>query len=142
MALNGVIITFVEMVMIFKLEGKKHAMFFITGGFLLTAISFLLLNILPEAPGKAVFCMVLVTFGEMLALPFMNSFWIYRTTDHNRGEYAALYSMSWSASQVIAPFVGGYVISYGGFNLLWWVLAIQSLIAASGYLLLYKPANR
>jgi MFS family permease len=46
--------------------------------------------------------------------------------------------MSWSAAQILAPFAGGYIISYGGFHLLWWVLGSVSLIAAVGYLLLYR----
>jgi len=130
MALNGVIITFVEMVMIFKLEGKRHAMFFIRNGFLLTAISFLLLNILPETAGTAVFCMVLVTFGEMLALPFMNSFWISRTTIGNRGQYAGLYTIAWSTAQVLGPFGGAQIAEHFSFRILWWVIGGLCLITS------------
>jgi MFS family permease len=64
-----------------------------------------------------------------------------RTTVHNRGKYAALYAMSWSAAQVVAPFVGGYIISYGGFHLLWWVLGAISLTVSFGYALLYRINN-
>ena len=42
MALNGFIIALVEMILIFKLEGKKQSVYFIRNGFLLTGISFLL----------------------------------------------------------------------------------------------------
>jgi predicted MFS family arabinose efflux permease len=138
LALNGIIIALVEMVLIHSLEGKRNILIYISTGIFLGAIAFALLNLVPHTPFAAGFIVALITLSEMVCMPFMNSFWIYRTNDHNRGEYAALYSMSWSASQVIAPFVGGYVISYGGFNLLWWVLTVQSLIAASGYLLLYR----
>jgi predicted MFS family arabinose efflux permease len=138
LALNGIIIALVEMVLIHNLEGKRNILIYISTGILMGAVAFALLNLVPHTPIAAALIVALITLSEMVCMPFMNSFWIYRTTDHNRGEYAALYSMSWSASQVIAPFVGGYVISYGGFSLLWWVLTIQSLIAASGYLLLYR----
>jgi len=74
----------------------------------------------------------------MLCMPFMNSFWISRTTDYNRGEYAALYTMSWSAAQVFAPFIGGEVIAFGGFTLLWYTLGALSLIVAAGYMFLYR----
>jgi predicted MFS family arabinose efflux permease len=137
LALNGVLIAVVEMVLIHNLEGKRNILIYISSGILMGAVGFVSLNFVPPTAVAATLIVVLITFSEMLCMPFMNSFWIYRTTVHNRGEYAALYSMSWSASQVIAPFVGGYVISYGGFTLLWWVLGAVSLISSAGYALLY-----
>jgi predicted MFS family arabinose efflux permease len=137
LALNGVLIAVVEMVLIHNLEGKRNILIYISTGILMGAVGFVLLNLVPPTAIAATLIVVLITLSEMLCMPFMNSFWIYRTTVYNRGEYAALYSMSWSASQVIAPFVGGYVISYGGFTLLWWVLGVVSLISSTGYMLLY-----
>jgi predicted MFS family arabinose efflux permease len=96
-----------------------------------------MLNLLPRYEIAAVIIIILITLGEMLSMPFMNSFWINRTNLNNRGEYAALYSMSWSAAQVMAPFFGSELINYGGFNLLWWVLGVVSLITSLGYLSMY-----
>jgi len=45
--------------------------------------------------------------------------------------------MSWSAAQIIAPFLGSNVIYYGGFALLWWVLGAVSMISAIGYWWMY-----
>jgi len=122
MGLNGIIIALFEMILIFKLEGKKENVLFIRDGFLLTAISFLLLNILPASATAAVFCMILVTIGEMLALPFMNSFWISRATTSNRGQYAGLYTIAWSAAQVIGPSGGAQIVEHFSFRVLWWVI--------------------
>jgi len=72
----------------------------------------------------------------MLSMPFMNSFWISRSTHNNRGEYASVYSMTWSLAQIVAPIIGGAVIAYGGFNLLWWVLGGLSLISSIGFIFL------
>ena len=138
LALNGIIIAVVEMVLIHSLDGKRNCLIYISGGILLGAIAFVSLNFIPPLALSALLIVILITFSEMLSMPFMNSFWISRATVHNRGEYAALYSMSWSTAQVVAPFVGGYIISYGGFNLLWWVLGALSVIASIGYLLLYR----
>ncbi|MDF2433351.1 MAG: hypothetical protein JWP44_2982 [Mucilaginibacter sp.] len=138
MALNGVMIGMVEMVLIHNLEGKRNGLVYISGGVLLGAVGFVLLNFFPGTTIAALIIVILMTFSEMLAMPFMNSFWINRTTEYNRGEYAALYTMSWSAAQVFAPFIGGEVIAYGGFNLLWWLLGGLSVLAALGYLFLYK----
>lgn len=138
MALNGLLIVVIEMVMIHKLEGRRNRMVYIIGGVALGGVSYMLLNILPPSAVAAVIVIVLITFSEMFAMPFMNSFWISRTTPHNRGEYAALYSMSWSAAQIVAPFFGSNVIAYGGFNLLWWIFGAISFVGAIGYYYLYR----
>jgi len=122
MALNGVIITLIEMILVFKLEGKKESIFYIRNGFLLTGSSFLLLNILPASAIAAVFCMVIVTIGEIFSLPFMNSFWISRTTAGNRGQYAGLYTIAWSTAQVLGPSGGAQVVEHFSFRLLWWLI--------------------
>jgi predicted MFS family arabinose efflux permease len=138
LALNGILIVVIEMVMIHNLEGKRHGLKYIIAGILLTAAGFVLLNVLPPGAGSAVIVVLFVTFGEMLSMPFMNAFWIARTNNHNRGEYAALYTMSWSAAQIVAPALGSQVIAYGGFYYLWWILGAICLVAAFGYLLIYR----
>jgi len=138
MALNGILIVVIEMVMIHNLEGRRNGLIFISTGILMLGFSFVLLNIVPPSAIAAILIVVLITFSEMLSMPFMNAFWISRTTAYNRGEYAALYTMSWSAAQVIAPYFGGRIIFYWGFNSLWWILAIISFITSMGYMLLYR----
>jgi predicted MFS family arabinose efflux permease len=138
LALNGVLIAVVEMVLIHNLEGKRNILIYISAGIFLGSLGFVSLNLVPHTAIAATLIVIVITFSEMLCMPFMNSFWVYRTTANNRGEYAALYSMSWSASQVIAPFIGGYIISYGGFTLLWWLLGGLSLLSSTGYMLLYR----
>lgn len=138
LALNGLLIAGVEMVLVHRLEGKRNGLIYISFGVLMGAAGYMLLNLLPHTAIAATLIVVLITFAEMVSMPFMNSFWISRTTVYNRGEYAALYSISWSAAQILAPFFGGYIISYGGFYLLWWILAVISLISALGYILLYN----
>ncbi|MDB4926434.1 MFS transporter [Mucilaginibacter sp.] len=141
MALNGVLIAAIEMVLVHKLEGKRNGILYIIGGVIAAGIGYMLFNILPPTTITAVLIVIFITFGEMLSMPFMNSFWISRTNEYNRGEYAALYTMSWSAAQVIAPFLGSNVIFYGGFNLLWWLLGGISMITAMGYWYLYRSTN-
>ncbi|HVW97467.1 MAG TPA: MFS transporter [Mucilaginibacter sp.] len=138
LALNGVLIGLVEMVLIHYLEGKRHELFYIVTGVLMAGSGFISLIYLPASSFCAVVIVLLMTFGEMLSMPFMNTFWMSRSNEYNRGEYAALYTMSWSAAQVCAPLLGGIMIAYGGFGLLWWTLCGLSAIAALGYYGLYK----
>jgi predicted MFS family arabinose efflux permease len=138
LALNGIIIAVIEMVLIHYLEGKRHALVYIVFGVLVTGSGFVLLNILHAGIVTAILVVIIVTLGEIMSMPFMNSFWISRTTNYNRGEYAALYTMSWSAAQVFAPALGSQVIYHGGFKLLWWLLGVLCLLTATGYYLLYQ----
>jgi predicted MFS family arabinose efflux permease len=138
MALNGILIVVIEMVLVHKLDGKRHPLAYISIGVLLTGITFVFLNILPHTAWIAVLIVVMITFGEIIAMPFMNSFWVSRTTSSNRGSYAAIYGMSWSAAQIIAPAVGARIIASGGFNSLWWVFAMICLFVSVGYYVMKK----
>lgn len=133
MAINGIIIALVEMVMVYKLEGKRHSLVYITFGVALVGLSFWLLNL----PGPAVLIafsmIVIITFGEIFSMPFMNSYWISRTQPSNRGQYAGLYVMSWSAAQTLGPMGGAQLAEHYGFNVLWWTVGALSLVAAVAF---------
>ena len=138
MAANGVIIALVEMILIYKLEGKRKNMLYITTGVLMVGLSFLLLNI-PVAPVAIACCMItLITFGEILSMPFMNSYWIGRTQPSNRGQYAALYTMAWSAAQTLGPMGGAQLAQHYGFNSLWWAVGCLSIFASLSFWLSHK----
>ncbi|MDN3584868.1 MDR family MFS transporter [Mucilaginibacter flavus] len=138
LALNGLLIVVIEMVLINKLEGKRNPLTYICTGIILSGLSFVLLNILPHSGLVAILIVVLITLGEIVAMPFMNAFWISRTNNRNRGEYAALYGMSWSAAQVIAPAFGNRIVAYGGFDTLWWVLGSICFLVSIGYYIMKK----
>jgi len=133
MAANGIIIVLVEMVLIYKLEGKRNNMIYITLGVFLVGVSFLLLNIPGASVAVAVSMILLVTFGEILSMPFMNSYWIARTQPSNRGQYAALYTMAWSAAQTLGPMGGAQLAEYSGFNVLWWTVGGLSILASIAF---------
>ena len=142
LALNGLLIAFVEMVLIHNLEGKKHKLIYISLGILLGAFGFILLNFVPPTATAAIVIVVIITFSEMLSMPFLNSFWIARSNEHNRGQYAALYSMSWSFAQIVAPLIGGIIVARGGFTMLWWLFGAMSLFSAAGFFILFKNNHR
>jgi predicted MFS family arabinose efflux permease len=131
MALNGLIISFFEMITVFSLEGRRPSVFIISGGMLLVSISFLLLN-LPTVNYAmiALISMVILTFGEILTMPFMNAWWIGRTQQNNRGQYAALYTVAWASAQTVGPFAGALIAEYSGYNILWFVISSVCFLLA------------
>lgn len=82
--------------------------------------------------------MFFITIAEMISMPFMNSYYIGRSTENNRGQYAALYTMAWSVAQVIGSSSGTQIVQAIGFFYLWLIIAGISFIGAIGYRYLYK----
>jgi predicted MFS family arabinose efflux permease len=128
MGLNGLIIVIIEMVLIFHLESKNKAMHFISYGLLLTSLSFLIYIFLPIPMLTALISVILVTMGEIFAMPFMNNYWTSRASVYNRGQYAGYYTMAWSLAQVVGPTGGTWIAGHWGFNSLWWIAAVICLI--------------
>lgn len=139
MAANGILIALVEMVLIYKLEGKRKNILYITTGVMMVGFSFLLLNIPFAAVAVASSMIVMATFGEILSMPFMNSYWISRTQPSNRGEYAAIYTMAWSAAQTLGPMGGAQLAEHWGFTLLWWVVGGVCIFASLSFWKLHQP---
>lgn len=142
MAFNGVCIVLFEMVTIHTLEGRRHILNYITLGVLLTSFSFTIFNLIPGAGLIALISMAIATIGEILSMPFMNTFWIGRSSENNRGQYAGLYTISWSIAQVTGPSAGSQIADRWGFHTLWWVIGGICIIASIGYRMLYKKMSR
>src|SRR5678815_6100845 len=96
LALNGLIIVLVEMVLVFKLEGKRSPVHYISTGAFLIGLSYLVLNLPMAGLSLALLAIIIITAGEMLMFPFINTFWVRRSNENNRGQYAALYTVSYT----------------------------------------------
>jgi len=137
LAMNGLIIALVEMVLVYKLENRRSAVVYLTLGSFLIGLSFLFLNI-SAAFVFVLLQMIVVTFGEMLLFPFMNNFWVRRSNESNRGQYAAVYTMSFSAALVLAPTFASQIATLFGFPVLWIINFIVCSFATFGFFLLKK----
>ncbi|HRD56766.1 MAG TPA: MFS transporter [Ferruginibacter sp.] len=140
MAFNGVLIALIEMLYVYKLEGRRPYLFLITIGTLLMGIAFSFFN-LPFTNGftVAVFAILVLTFAEMTAMPFMNSYYISKSSELKRGHYAGLYTMAWSVAQVFGSSLGAIAAEKVGFSNLWWIVTMLCLLSAGGfYFLLLK----
>ncbi|MBW8687694.1 MFS transporter [Chitinophaga rhizophila] len=138
MGLNGLLVAFIEMVLVFKLEGKLHSLQFVTRGTILAGLGYLSFNLLPPVAATGLFFILLVTAGEMLSIPFMNSFFVMRSGEHNRGQYAGLYTMAFSISSILAPTLGAYTVEHYGFSTWWYCAGALCLLPGAGFYLLYK----
>ena len=138
MAVNGLVITFIEMVLVFKLERKRRNTFYIFCGVLLCGIAYLMPNIFFLTHVPAIIMILLITFGEIFSMPFMNAFWIGRSASHNRGQYAGLYTIAWATAQTCGPLFGSLIADHSGFSLLWGAVGSLCLLTAFGFYLLHR----
>ena len=139
MGLNGAVIALFEMILIDKIEKKRPPLFFITIGAMFFATSYLILSVpLIFHVVMALLTVLIFTVGEMFVLPFINTVVISRSNVHNRGLYAAGYTLSWSFAQVVGPVTGFAIAKHFGYNTLWAGIALMLLTAAYGFNLLGK----
>lgn len=139
MGANGLIIVIFEMIIVFSIEKRRAHLTYISIGVFMVGISYLMLNILGiNYALLSILSMLMVTFGEIISMPFMNSYWIERTTTQNRGQYAALYTVAWSSAQIVGPAVCGQVAERWGFGVLWWMLGTICIVLCFGFKLLQR----
>ena len=129
LAMNGFVIFLLEMPIVHSLEKSKlEGLKIVIAGIILLAISFLVLNI-SNWIGFAVIGMLFMTFGEMLGFPFSNAFALDRSEKGNKGEYMAMYSMSFSFAHILGPNVGMHLTEKYGFSFTWSIMAILLILS-------------
>lgn len=149
LALNGLLIVFIEMALVYKLESqKRQKVHLITAGVLLEAVAYSVLA-LPglvslAVPGMSIALafILIVTFSEMLVMPFLQSLIVERSKPATRGQYLAVYAMGGALAQTAAPALGSQLVAHFGFSIHWLVVVGISLASASGFWLLGKRWQR
>jgi len=138
LAMNGFIIFIFEMPLIKYMESRPWSKIsHIIIGFILTAISFLILNFISWI-GVLTLGMLLVTIGEMIAFPFSNAFAMNRAKRGNQGEYMALYSISFSIAHVFGHNSGMRSVANFGYKSTWYGVSIICILGILLLLLLQR----
>lgn len=140
MSLNGLLIVMIEMVLVNAIDHKYSKKIIIVTGTLLMVLFYFLssgmhfINAFLIAFGG----MLIITFGEILSLPFMNSYYLKFAGKTNTGKYASIYMMTWSIGQILAGYIGGMIINDYGFSSLWLFCTALSLVCALIYFKVIK----
>ena len=141
MGLNGLLIFIFEMPLINWLEKKSYTKIgLMIFGLILTSISFLFLIGNPWL-GFVIISMILLTFGEMIVFPFSNSFALGRAKRGLKGEYMALYSISFSISHIFAHNVGFHLIDALGFHKTWSIMILLGILGLGLLMYLKRRMN-
>lgn len=132
LGMNGLIIAIVEMLLVYKIEGKRPPTFYISIGALFIGLSYAALNIAPVI-SVVLLSMMIVTIGEMLMFPFINTYWVARSKEHNRAQYASIFTISFSLAHVTAPTVGSQIVHHFSYEVLWYVVTGVCIIASIAF---------
>jgi predicted MFS family arabinose efflux permease len=127
LAVNGLLVAAVELLLVYKIEKKGSLYRWIMLGALLLLLSYLLILFVH---GFIWFLVIitLVSFSEMLVMPFTNTYMNARSGKANRGQYASLYVMAWSASHIFTPLLATSVMNQWGYTPLWIIMMVFSLL--------------
>lgn len=119
MMMNGLLIFFLEMPIVSYVERKSlNKIKVVCVGAACMAIS-LYLMLINQWAGILVIMMFLMSFGEMFAFPFSNSFAMSRAPKGHEGRYMAIFTMSYSLSHILSAKLGMGIISFSGYNSNW-----------------------
>jgi predicted MFS family arabinose efflux permease len=140
LASNGILIVLVEMVLVYRLEQHKRPLLYIFYGAVVIGVSFLLLAVAPVLTFVAL-SMVVITFGEMLLFPFTNDFWVSRTDARNRGQYAAIYTMTFAVAHVLSPLLSSRIAAVLGFPALFVIDFILCCLGGAGFIWLQRKMH-
>jgi len=135
LALNGLLVFFIEMPLVHRLEGRSSNLVYVRFGLVLYAISFAFC-LLPAGMVAALLFTLVISFGEMFVMPFSSNLVFGRSEGSKQGQYMALYTMSYSVANIIAPFLGTQVIAAWGYPTLWYVITTLALITCIGFWLM------
>lgn len=141
MSVNGILIALIEMILVYKLENRRPDMLYMSMGSILLGLAYVSFNFLPPVFAVAFVYILLFTSGEMLSMPFMNNFWIHRSKEHNRGQYAALYTIAYCVATIAAPTLGAFAVERIGFANWWYIVGGICVLASIGFRVMLKRGN-
>ena len=132
MAFSGLIVFLFEMLLVHIAERNFSSRTAIITGTLLCALSFLILNLAKGVP-VLYFSMFVICIAEILAIPFMSTVTLQRSSAKRRGAYMALNALSFSFGHIFSPFIGTRIAAAYGFDVLWWGTTAALVIAGAGF---------
>lgn len=133
MGINGILIALTEMPLVYSLEKLKTPLKVMIWGGVLSGIS--LLAFLLPGTGiliAATLYTIFITIGEMLFLPFSSGFVSNRASGNNIGRYNGLYSMAWSITLIIGPYLWMLIAQEYGFDRLWQICFLSIMLTVGG----------
>jgi len=128
LTLNGVLVFFLEMPIVSYIEKHNlNRLKIVVYGCLAMAISMFLMMV-NYWSGILIVMMLFMTFGEMFAFPFANSFAMGRAPKGHEGRYMAIFTMSYSMAHILSAKMGMQLIDSFNFQTNWFFMGSIGLV--------------
>ncbi len=139
---NGVLVFFVEMPLVSYIERNKinKLRAINLGGLLMTISMFLLL--INNWVGILIVMMLFMTFAEMFAFPFSNSFAMSRAPKGHEGRYMAIFTMTYSFAHILSAKTGMTLIDHFEYQANWFFMGTLGFISVLLGLWVIKLVNK
>ena len=137
LAFSGLVVFLLEMPLVHAADKKLNALTTIILGTLLCGLSFLMLLL----PGKYLVLYVsifVLCVSEILAMPFMGTVAINRSSSENRGAYMGMNALAFSVAHIFSPYLGTTIAEVYGFDVLWISTGILNVLTAVGFFIMMK----
>ena len=78
--------------------------------------------------------MLLITIGEMIAIPTSQALVARFAPEDMRGRYMAIFSLAWQVPSAVGPWAAGMIMDNVNPNWVWYLAGILSAVAVAGFL--------
>ncbi len=106
LGLNGLLVVALEMFIIYKIQNKYNASFWIGIGCTMMVIAYALLALNINSIALCIVYTLFITLSEIFAMPFMMTYALARPEAERQGQYMAMYSVAYGISYIVAPAIG------------------------------------
>ncbi len=86
--------------------------------------------------------MVIITIGEMVAIPVSQALVAQMSPEDMRGRYMAVFGFSWIIPTAIGPLLAGLIMDNADPRLVWYAAGLVGSVAAGGFALLNRQVKR
>lgn len=134
--LNAAMVVVMQFWFTRRVRGHAPMLILATGVFLY-AIGFGMFGLVSGA-AMFVLAMVIITIGEMIAIPVQQAAAAHLAPDHMRGRYMAVLGFSGAIAAGSGTWLAGQISTYFGADWIWYFAGALALLATAGYLLLHR----
>jgi len=135
LSLNAIMVVFLQFPITRRIEGFPPMLMMALGTFLY-ALGFAMYGFV-SAYSLFLLAMVIITIGEMVAVPVSQAIVANLAPEDKRGRYMAVYGISWGIPFAVGPYLAGQVMDNMDPRILWYAAGIIGLIGVTGYLYLH-----
>lgn len=134
---NGLLVFFLEMPLVYIIEKKNKYIFPMILGALMIGFSYLSLSLFGPILAIVIYSLF-VALGEVINFPLIPGLAMRRATEGNEGKYMGTVSMMFAMAFTLAPITGLPVVERIGYESYWYLAATMSLLSAIGIWMLRK----